>query len=166
MEEDRRGEAAERARRAACAVFDACRDAATARGARDAALVSVLYGAGLPAEEVVRLPVEAYDPGTGGLHIARERGREKNLRARAGAREALAEWTALRGPRPGALFLRLDGDGRPLPRPLEPGEVRQALRRWAERAGLEGWNGAFVRRHYRSPWWSPGEPPRGSARQP
>lgn len=167
MTDEGRGEgAAERARSAACAVFDVCREAETARGARDAALVSVLYGAGLPVKEVVRLPVEAYDPGSGRLRVAREGERQESLRARSGAREALDEWIALRGTQPGVLFLRLDSAGRPLSRPLEPREVRRALRRWAERAGLEGWNGTFVRRHYRSPWWRPARGRRSSPRRP
>lgn len=147
-----RDRAAERANRRICALFDACRGAGTPRGVRDAAVLSVLYGANVARERALRLPVGAWEPTTGRLETP---GADPPVRAAAeGAREALGEWLGLRGAADGPLFCRLR-DGEPDPRrPMEPGDVDRLLGRWAREAGVEEVRPGAFRRLYRSPWWT------------
>lgn len=171
------GPEARRARRRVCALFDACRavaegepgevpslatlrasPAARAIAARDAALVSVLFGAGVPRRTALAVPVEAYDPATGRLEAE---GGTASV-AVDGAREALDGWLALRGPEPGPLLCRVTPSGEPRPRRLAPDDVDRLFSRWAERAGIEPYDPdadpPVFRRLYRSPWWKPAEP--------
>lgn len=145
------GREAERANRRICALFDACRGAGTPRGVRDAAVLSVLYGANVPRERALQLPVGAWDPTTGRLETP---GADPPARAAVeGAREALAAWLELRGGADGPLFCPLP-DGAPDPgRPMDPGDVDRLLARWAREAGVEDVRPAAFRRLYRSPWW-------------
>lgn len=140
--------ASERANRRVCAIFDACRASATAAGARDAALLSVLYGAGVPRGRALRLDRSAYDARSGRLETG-----GAAVWAVEGARRALGDWVRRRGNGQGPLFCRLQ-EGSPVPgRRMEPSEVVPALRRWAERAGLDGFRTEAFRSLYRSPWW-------------
>lgn len=146
-----RGREAERANRRICALFDACRAAGTPRAARDAALLSVLYGANVTRDRALRLPAGAWDPATGRLETP---GSDPTARvAVEGAREALTAWLELRGGSDGPLFCRLP-DGGPDPgRPMEPSDVDRLLARWARAAGVEEVRPEAFRRLYRSPWW-------------
>lgn len=173
-----RESAAERANRRICALFDASREAGTPEGARDAALISVLYGADVPRRRALRLARAAYDSGSGRLDTRRlvetrkgkagaasaaagDRGRPCPGRGEGagrvwavdGARRALDDWTAIRGEDPGPLFCPLTG-GEPDPETeLRPPAVDEVLRRWARRAGLRRLRTEAFRRLYRSPWW-------------
>lgn len=147
--------AAERANRRICALFDACREAGTPRGARDAALLSVLFGANLPRGRALGLDRGDFDAATGRLRAPG--GGASVRRAGEGALEALRDWARLRGEAPGPLFCPLER-GRPDPsRRLEPPAVDALLERWAEAAGVDGASPRAFRDLYRSPWWS-GEP--------
>lgn len=148
--------AAERANRRICALFDACRGAETPRGTRDAALLSVLYGARVPRRTALSLRREAYDPASGRLEIP---GGDPPVRwASEGARRALGDWSRLRGNRPGPLFRPL-ADGRPdSGRRLEPVDVTSLLHRWARAAGVAAFRPRAVRDLYSSPWWSSSPP--------
>lgn len=175
---DDRPAAVREAHRKMCALFDACRDEGSARGIRDAALLSVLYGAGVPRATALALPLAAYDADravltwpVGGRQAdvgrsrgaGRERGdgfqpddgRGSGLRARRatdGARAALEEWLEVRGTAPGPLLCRPAG-GSGTPRPLAGETVTSILRRWARRSGVETPDEAELIRHYTSPWW-------------
>lgn len=156
--------AAERANRRVCALFDACRAAGTPRGRRDAALISVLYGAGLPRRRAVRLARAAYEEGRGRLDPRRTVGGTagdapgrvscgRPLQATDGARRALEAWIRERGDRPGPLLCRLSAGSADPARPLEPGDVEDLLARWSEEAGVAAFDAAAVRELYDSPWW-------------
>lgn len=158
----------ERANRRVCALFDVCREAGSPRGTRDAALVSVLYGANVGRDRAVRLVRDAYDERTGRLDPRRTAagpgsgdgpdasgGPEAGHRrwATDGARRALDDWVRLRGDEAGALFCPIEAD-RPVPgRPLPAGRVDEVLARWARAAGLDGFCGGDLRDLYESPWW-------------
>lgn len=141
----------DRANRRICSLFDACRDDGSARARRDAALISVLYGADVPRERALRLGRSAYDEETGRLDAAPAPGKARW--AVDGARRALDDWIELRGEEPGPLFCRVRG-GRPEPRrPLSVRTVDRILARWARAAGLDGLRTAPFRELYDSPWW-------------
>jgi len=111
-----RGETAPRGRALSAdeirALFAVCRRDATPAGRRDAALLAVLYGAGLRRSEASGLDIRDYTVATGALQVRHGKGDKARLVYLAGAgAAALADWLALRGTRPGPLFLRLDNQG-------------------------------------------------------
>lgn len=151
-----RAERAERARARVCAIFDACRDDGGPRGLRDAALVSVLFGANVPRDRALALPADAYDPATGRLRPGIGGGREGGLvlQASSGARQVLDAWRETRGGGSGPLFCAVDDDGTVRPDAgLTASEVDHVLDRRAQAAGVERYRVNDLRRLYRSPWW-------------
>lgn len=146
----------ERANRRICALFDACRHAESAAGIRDAALLSVLYGANVPRERTLALGRDAYDEASGRLRVP---GGDPTPRwASEGARRALGDWVGLRGSEPGPLFCVLEDGAAEPRRRLEPAAVDELLERWAGVAGVDEVRPDALRRLYRSPWWSASEP--------
>lgn len=81
-------------------------------GARDAAIIALMYAAGLRREEVVNLFVDQYDPETGKLILTGKRNKQRTAYITNGAAEALQDWLTLRGPQPGSLFVEVNKGGR------------------------------------------------------
>jgi len=82
-------------------------------GARDAALVALLYGAGLRRSEAVSIDLSDYNRETGELAIRGAKGREDRLAyATNGPAEALGDWIGVRGGHSGPLFCRVNKGGR------------------------------------------------------
>jgi integrase/recombinase XerD len=80
-------------------------DRGSPRGLRDAAMIETLYATGLRVSELIKLRVDDVDLGAGCLR-ATGKGRKQRLVPLGDvARELIAGYLALRGPRPGALFL-------------------------------------------------------------
>lgn len=95
------------------ALMNACvQDANTNAGIRDAAIISLLYVAGLRREEVVRLSIEQYNPETGKLVLTDKRNRERTAYVTNGAADALNDWLTIRGNEPGPLFVEVNKGGR------------------------------------------------------
>lgn len=88
------------------ALVDGCKADATAAGARDAALIGVLYF-GLRRAEVVALNLGDYQPETGALFVKGSKGRDRTIYLTGGAKQALASWLDWRGLEAGALFVRI-----------------------------------------------------------
>jgi len=92
------------------ALFRAC-DAATVQGARDAALLALLYGCGLRRSEAVALDVEHLDANSGSLRVRGKGNKERTAHLPPAAADALRGWTAIRGTAAGPLFVRVGKDG-------------------------------------------------------
>jgi site-specific recombinase XerD len=88
------------------ALVEVCKADTTAAGARDAALIGVLYF-GLRRAEVVALHLADYQPETGALFVKGSKGRDRTIYLTGGAKKALAAWLTWRGWEPGALFVRI-----------------------------------------------------------
>lgn len=74
-------------------LFEACSlDEKPVRGTRDAALVAVLYAAGLRRAEAVGLDVADFDPETSRLTVRGKGGKERYTYAAGGAAQAMADW--------------------------------------------------------------------------
>lgn len=156
--------AREAARRRICALFDACRAADTPDGTRDAALLSVLFGARVARPRALRLAVDAYEGDTGRLHPHRTvlppaGSAPPPRRARAGARRALDDWLRARGTAAGPLLCALSAGEARVREALTSPDVDAVLGRWGRRAGIERCEPGAFRRLYRSPWWEVHSPP-------
>jgi len=106
-------------------------------GPRDAALIALLYVGGLRRAELAALQLADYDPEAAALIVRAGKGHKgRTVPVEAGAAAALADWLVLRGPRPGALFRRVNkhdqlwGDG------LSAQAVYAILRKRAAEADL------------------------------
>lgn len=95
------------------AIFLACAtDPNRARGARDAALMAVLYGAGARRAEAVSLDVNDFDLETGNLRVRGKGGKWRVTYCVNGTCDALTAWLEVRGNEPGPLFLAVNKGGR------------------------------------------------------
>lgn len=122
------------------AIFAAARaDGLRPRGARDLALVAVLFGAGLRACEAVALDLADLDLDAEALHVKRGKGRKSRVvDLAAGAAEALAAWVQVRGDAAGALLTSIDRRGAVGDR-LSTRAVGRIVERLAEDAGVKEW---------------------------
>lgn len=124
------------------AMFESCaEDKVPARGARDAALLSILYGAGARRGEAVRLAVDDFDRGSGELVLHGKGDKIRITYCTNGGCEAINEWLTLRDPSPdetpaGPLILAVNKGGRvnPARRQLSTTAVYQILTRRAKAA--------------------------------
>ena len=112
-------------------------DGATAAGARDKAMLEVLYASGLRVSELVTLPLSAIDSHTGVVRVRGKGGKERIVPVGERARDALAAY--LSGPRQKLLGTRRSNDLFVTPRGT--GMTRQGfwklLGRYARAAGIE-----------------------------
>jgi integrase len=88
------------------ALVEVCKTDATAAGARDAALIGVLFF-GLRRAEVVALNLGDYQGETGALFVKGSKGKDRTIYLTGGAKKALSVWLRWRGLEPGALFVRI-----------------------------------------------------------
>lgn len=134
--------------RPVCEVFDRCVASPAPEAVRDAALLSVFFGAGMGFRAIAGL--DRVDYRGDGLLVGSDGGL---LRARSGARLALERWSWLRGRRPGPLFRDLAPRGaRTGGRPTHA-SLRRAVERRMSAAGMSRMSPEALARGYRSPWW-------------
>jgi site-specific recombinase XerD len=94
------------------ALMNACQDDHTPAGIRDAAIIGIMYAAGLRRDEVVRLGISDLDPQTGVLTIPGKHSKQRTAYITNGAADALNAWIAIRGPQAGALFVEVNKGGK------------------------------------------------------
>ena len=130
------------------ALFGAC-DATTAQGARDAALLAVLYGAGLRRAEAVALHAADFDSESGELRIRSGKGRKpRTVYVTNGARDALRAWLDVRGDEGGSLFLAVDKAGNVRAGRITEGAVYLILARLQQAAKVKPFSPHDCRRSY------------------
>jgi integrase/recombinase XerD len=117
------------------ALFRAC-DVTTWAGSRDAALLALLYGAGLRRSEAVQLDLEHVDAVAGKLRVLGKGNKERITYAPPGALRALRIWLEKRGPEPGPLLWGVNKADRPARSRLSDRAVAGILERMALRAGV------------------------------
>lgn len=96
------------------ALMEACQADPTPAGTRDAAIIGMMYAAGLRRDEMVSLNLSDYDPDAGRLVLTGKRNKQRTAYITNGAVDALNDWIALRGPQPGALFVEVSKSGKVL----------------------------------------------------
>ena len=97
------------------ALMNICQaDSNTNAGTRDAAIIGMLYTAGLRRDEVVKLDVDSYDPDMGKLILTGQRNKQRTSYITNGAKDALADWLVIRGSQSGPLFVEVNKGGKVL----------------------------------------------------
>lgn len=142
------------------ALFAECAGDGGVSGSRDAALLAVLYGAGLRRGEAVALDVADYDPETGALRVRSGKGRKARVAyATGGARAALEAWLGARAgaPRQKApadtisfkpLFCPVNKGGRLVPRRMSDQAVLNIVRKRALSSGVRAFSPHDLRRTF------------------
>lgn len=131
------------------ALFAVCADDPSPAGARDAALLTVLYGAGLRRSEAIGLDVADYNTETGELQIRHGKGNKARLvYATNGGKAALDLWLCVHGECAGALLVPVNKGGRVLHRRLTDNAVTNALQKRARQAGVSRFSPHDLRRSY------------------
>lgn len=130
------------------ALLDACAKDDTAAGARDSAIISMLYAGGLRRAEVVAIDVADYDAEAGELRVIGKGNKQRLVPFDNGAFDALADWLGVRGDQPGPLFLPVDkagriGDGR-----MSPQAVYKLLQKRAAQAKVKSFSPHDLRRSF------------------
>lgn len=128
-------------------LFAHCRHERTALGARDGAILGMLYYSGLKKSELVRLELEDYDPETGAILVRPLSGNaSKMVQPDHCLLELMARWLSWRGAAPGPLFCPADRIGRVELRPITEQAVFNTLRKRADELGLKGFQPGALRK--------------------
>lgn len=80
-------------------------------GTRDAAIIGIMYAAGLRRAEIAALDVQSFNPDTGALTLTGKRNKQRTAYITNGAFDALADWLAIRSTQPGPLFIQIRKNG-------------------------------------------------------
>ena len=132
------------------ALFASCADGSPS-GARDAALLAVLYGGGLRRAEAAALQAGDVEEADGGLtaRVVGKGGRERRIFADNGGGAAIAAWLKIRGGEPGPLLCRVSRHGRVSPgESMTPTAIRLRILERCRRAGIEAASPHDLRRTF------------------
>jgi site-specific recombinase XerD len=131
------------------ALFVACSADRTLAGARDSAMLGLLYGAGLRRSELVGLDREDYSEESGALTVRRGKGRKERIAYTTnGSADAMKAWLRVRGDDPGALFWPINKSGRAVSRRMSAHALLFVLRRRAKTAGVSQFSPHDLRRTF------------------
>jgi integrase len=131
------------------ALVHACTEDTTAAGARDLAILALLYGCGLRRAEAASLDFADADLESGVVTVRGGKGRkDRTTHAPPGAKQALAAWAATRGPTPGPLLCPIDKAGRIAFRQMTAQAIYLALQKRAAEAGVATFSPHDLRRTF------------------
>jgi integrase len=131
------------------ALFSACATDASTAGARDSALLALLFGCGLRRAEAVALDVADFDPEAATVKIRNGKGNKQRIVHTAnGTHDALLDWLVVRGSGVGPLFPSINKSGRILSRRLSDGAVRWIALERARAAGVKEFSPHDARRSF------------------
>ena len=132
------------------ALMNVCAADPTPAGARDAAILALMYAAGLRREEVVNLDLESYDQETGQLVVFGKRSKERTAYLINGAAEAMADWLVIRGSplAGGALFLAINKGGHATPGRMSTQTIYNMLQKRALQARVKKFSPHDLRRSF------------------
>lgn len=118
-------------------------------GIRDAAIISVLFGAGLRREEITKLNLDDYDPENAKLVVLGKRSKHRVAYLGDGAVAALKGWLEIRGQDAGPLFLSVKrGWHLRQGRRLSPQSIYYLLKIRAKKAGVKPFTPHDLRRTF------------------
>ncbi len=119
------------------ALLDVCANDQTPAGARDAAIIALLYTCGLRRAELVGLDLADYDAGAGTLVIRGKGNKERLAHVVNGAADALTDWLSIRGERSGALLFPIRKGGHIHSGRLTTQAIWHILQERAHKAGVK-----------------------------
>lgn len=128
------------------ALMQACENDTSPAGARDAAMIATLYGAGLRRAELVGLDLANYDVASGGLKVTGKGSKERSAYLPEGATRAMADWLAIRGSSSGPLFWHITKGRKLVARRLTTQAVYHVLAKRAAQAGVKSFSPHDFRR--------------------
>lgn len=115
-----------------------CKAEKSPAGARDAAIIGILYTCGLRRSELVALELADYDSSTSKLKVLHGKGnKQRPVYVKNGAAEALAAWLAIRGDAPGALFMPINKAGKVNAGKMTDQAIYNMLKNRAKQAGVK-----------------------------
>ncbi|MES2347818.1 MAG: tyrosine-type recombinase/integrase [Pseudomonadota bacterium] len=94
------------------ALLDACSRDESPAGRRDAAIIALLFAAGLRRSEAATVRVEDYDPATGELRVIGKGDKQRAVWLTNGAVAAIEDWLEVRGLAPGPMLIGIYKSGR------------------------------------------------------
>ena len=130
------------------ALMTACVNDPTPAGARDAAVIALLYACGLRRSEVVSLDLADYDPAAGTIRVLGKGHKERLCHIVNGAGRAVADWIALRGDHAGPLFVAVNKGGRLLKGRLSAQAIYELLTKRGAEAGVAPFSPHDLRRSF------------------
>ena len=130
------------------ALLDACARDISAAGARDAAMLAILYSCGLRRAELSALEISDYDAVNETLRVHGKRNKTRLVPIVNGAKNALDDWLHVRGSEPGAMFCPVSKGGRVVIRHMFPEAIFFMLQKRAEQAGIKDLSPHDLRRTF------------------
>ncbi|MBD2770700.1 tyrosine-type recombinase/integrase [Iningainema tapete] len=130
-------------------LLEVCKKDSTKSGARDAALIAILRGAGLRRAEVVQIALLDYDPLHGAIAIQRGKGdKSRMVYLPDSAMILVKNWLEVRGDKPGPLLCPIKKGGEVQFRHMCPDAVLKIIRRRALQAGVKSFSPHDFRRTF------------------
>lgn len=128
------------------ALMATCENDPAAAGARDAAIIALMYSCGLRRDEVVKL--DNYDAGAGKIVIHGKRNKERSAYLVNGAKRAMDDWQALRGAWAGPVFCPINKAGELQQRTMTNQAIYNLLAKRAAQAGVKDFSPHDLRRTF------------------
>jgi len=130
------------------ALLGVCENDLTPAGARDAAVLAVMYACGLRREEIVNLDLDDYNQESGRLVVSGKRRKDRTAYLLNGASRALNDWLDVRNLEPGPLFMPINKAGVVQYRRMSTQAIYNLLEKRAKQAGVDSFSPHDLRRSF------------------
>lgn len=128
------------------ALFTSCDEESGPVATRDAAVLALLYGAGMRRSEMVALALGDYDGAT--VSVRGENANARIMPVSAGVCERLDAWIELRGHKPGPFLLQFNRNAEVVFKGISPQSVMLTCYRRANAAGIDRFSPHDLRRSF------------------
>lgn len=132
------------------ALCNNCAEDESPAGARDAAILALLFGAGLRRSEPISLEVSHYNRTTGAIRVIGKGNKERIVYVHGGAQAAVNQWLEMRGDPPGPMLCPVLKNGEVIIRSMTDQAIYGALRKRALASKVESFSPHDLRRTFAS----------------
>lgn len=131
------------------ALFNACQHDTTPAGTRDAAIIGVMYAAGLRRQEIVSLSLDSFDSESGQIVLTGKRNKQRTAYLTNGALAAMVDWLKIRGGENGFIFVSINKGGKlDTSKPMTAQAIYNMLAKRANEAGVKSFSPHDMRRTF------------------